>query len=139
MNLNEVKIIADSSADLLELEGINFSSAPLKISTDEAEFIDNAELDIKGMTDYLASYKGASRSSCPSPDDWLSAFGDAKYIFCIAITSGLSGMPNIFSALLSHRGFRAAIIQLAAPRRCLKKLIPIARFALSIPFRQARS
>lgn len=94
MNLNDFKIIADSSADLMELQGINFCSAPLKIRTEEREFTDNAELNVAEMVDYLYSYKEKSQSSCPSPDDWLSAFGDAKYIFCVAITSGLSGSYN---------------------------------------------
>ena len=37
MNLNEVKIIADSSADLPEITAVPFASAPLKIVTSEKE------------------------------------------------------------------------------------------------------
>lgn len=94
MNLNEVKIVADSSADLIAMEGIAFENAPLKVITDEKEFVDNADLDIDEMVNHLLEYKGKSKSSCPAPDDWLSAFGDAKYVFCVAITSGLSGSFN---------------------------------------------
>ena len=94
MNINEVKIVADSSADMIAMDDIPFESAPLKVITDEREFIDNADLDIEDMANHLLSYKGKSKSSCPAPDDWLSAFGDAKYVFCVAITSGLSGSYN---------------------------------------------
>ena len=39
-------------------------------------------------------YKGKSSTSCPNPEDWLRAFGDAGYIFCITITGTLSGSYN---------------------------------------------
>ncbi len=94
MNIADVKIVADSSADMLELEGIAFQSAPLKIITDAAQYVDDANLDVAAMADDLYTYKGTSRSSCPSPDDFLTAFGDAKYVFCVTITSGLSGSYN---------------------------------------------
>ena len=91
MNINEIKIVADSSADLLELSDIDFGVAPLKIITAEKEYIDNSSLDVAAMVSDLATYKGRSSSSCPNASDWLDAFGDAKYIFCVTITSGLSG------------------------------------------------
>lgn len=91
MNIKEIKIVADSSADLLELSDIDFGVAPLKIITAEKEYIDNSSLDVAAMVSDLATYKGRSSSSCPNASDWLDAFGDAKYIFCVTITSGLSG------------------------------------------------
>ena len=91
MNLNEIKIVADSSADVLKLSGVDFGVAPLKIITAEKEYVDNGSLDVKTMVSDLAAYKGKSSSSCPNASDWLEAFGDAKYVFCVTITSGLSG------------------------------------------------
>ena len=46
------------------------------------------------MIRYFKSYKGRSQSSCPNPEDWLTTFGDAEDVFCVAITSGLSGSYN---------------------------------------------
>lgn len=94
MNISEIKIVADSSADIFELENIPFKSAPLKIITAEKEFTDNKELDISEMTEYLNSYEGKSSTSCPNTNDYIEAFGDAKYIFCITITAELSGSYN---------------------------------------------
>ena len=88
------KIVADSSANLLKLQSIAFDAAPLKIITAEREFVDNAALDLEAMIDYFSGYKGKSQTSCPNPEDWLSAFGDADEVFCVAITSGLSGSYN---------------------------------------------
>ena len=92
--MKTVKIVADSSANLLELDSIEFAAAPLKIITNEAEFVDNSALDIGGMVQWFNTYKGKSKTSCPNPSDWLEAFGDADEIYCVTITSGLSGSYN---------------------------------------------
>ena len=88
------KIIADSSADLLELSGVPFESAPLKIITAEKEYVDDASLDVLEMVNDLQSYSGRSSTSCPNANDWLNAFGDAEEIFCVTITATLSGSYN---------------------------------------------
>ncbi len=113
--MRTLKIVADSSADILTLNEIDFTCAPLKVITDEKEFIDDEKLNIAEMIDYLSSYKGKSKSSCPNTTDWLSAFGDADDIFCITITSGLSGSYNsAYSAKQiyedEHEGRRVFVI-----------------------------
>ena len=92
--MRTTKIIADSSANLMELGSVAFDVVPLKIITAEREFVDNSDLDLGAMLDYFSVYKEKSQTSCPNPDDWLSAFGDAEDIFCVTITSGLSGSYN---------------------------------------------
>lgn len=88
------KIVSDSSSDLLNVDGTAFSSVPLKIITDNKEYVDNAELDVDEMISDLEKYKGRSSSSCPNPQDWIEAFDDAENVFCVTITSGLSGSCN---------------------------------------------
>ena len=92
------KIVTDSSADIRTLEGVDFESAPLKIITDEKEYVDNYSLDVVGMLADLAKYKGRSRSSCPSSGEYTEAFSDAENVFCVTITSGLSGSYNSANA-----------------------------------------
>lgn len=89
--MEKFKIVADSSADVLSLSGVAFDSAPLKIITKNAEYVDDQNLDVAAMVKDLSEYKGKSSTSCPNPEDWLSAFGDAEYIFCVTITGTLSG------------------------------------------------
>lgn len=89
-----IKIVADSSANLLNLDGISYASVPLKLVTETQEYVDDAALDTAGMMADLAAYKGRSGSSCPNVGDWLDAFGDAQYIFTLAITRNLSGSHN---------------------------------------------
>ncbi len=92
--MDKFRIVADSSADVLELKNVPFAAVPLKIITAEKEYTDNKDLDVQDMVNTLLSYKGRSSTSCPNPEDWLRAFGDAEYIFCIPITATLSGSYN---------------------------------------------
>ena len=92
--VRKIKIVADSSANVQELAGTAFSVAPLKVITEEREFTDDSALDTEEMIAWFDSYKGKSKTSCPSPSDWLEAFGDADEVYCVAITNGLSGSYN---------------------------------------------
>ena len=92
--MRTIKIVADSSANLMELNTVAFDAAPLKVITAEREFVDDRNLDLEEMIRFFKSYKGRSQSSSPNPEDWLKTFGDAEDVFCVAITSGLSGSYN---------------------------------------------
>ena len=88
------KIISDSSSDIFALSGVNFASVPLKIITDEKQYIDTADLDVCEMIDDLQRYKGQSRSSCPNMEDWTDAIDDSDGFFFVTITKNLSGSYN---------------------------------------------
>lgn len=87
-----IKIVVDSSSNLRESQGL--AVVPLKIVTDEREFVDDATLDVSAMMEHIESYKGRSGTSCPNVGDWLEAFGDAEAVFAVAITRNLSGAHN---------------------------------------------
>ena len=103
MENSKIRIVTDSSSDLRACPGADFASAPLKISTEEREYTDDSSLDTLEMVTYLSSYSGRSKTSCPNTEDWLKAFGDADTVFCITITSGLSGTYN--SAMLAKKSY----------------------------------
>ena len=100
-----IKIVADSSADLMHEQHENLISVPMKIMTDSKEYVDDHVLDVKQMTENLASYQGKSGSACPGVGDWLDAFGDADRVFCITITSNLSGSYN--SAMVAKETYES--------------------------------
>lgn len=89
--MSQFRIVADSSCDLLTLDGVDFVSVPLSIRTDTEEFCDNAELDIDAMVSTLRDTKGRSYSACPNIADWESAFGESGNVIAFTITSALSG------------------------------------------------
>ena len=88
----DAKIVVDSSANMTG--DCYVSSVPLKIITQRKEYIDDAKLNVAEMVWQLQTYNGTSSTACPSPQDWLDAFDGKPYVFCIAITSGLSGSCN---------------------------------------------
>ena len=57
MDLSKVKIVADSSSDILGLDKIPFNSAPLKIIAGDREFVDDKDLNTKEMVDYLYQHE----------------------------------------------------------------------------------
>lgn len=91
------KIVTDSSADIRSLSGVDFESAPLKIITDQKEYVDNDSLNVIEMLSDLKKYSGRSHTSCPSSGEYLEAYGDAENIFAVTITSNLSGSYNAAS------------------------------------------
>ena len=103
--MRTMKIVADSSANMISLDAVSFASAPLKVITDGREFVDDAAARANEMLQYFDTYKGKSKTSCPNTVDWLVAFGDAEDIFCVTITSGLSGSYN--SACVAKQVYEA--------------------------------
>ena len=92
--MRKIKIVSDSSSDLLMLDNVEFASSPMKIITAKREFVDDENLNVDGMANFFNEYKERSQTSCPNPADWLDAFGDADDIICVTITSALSGSYN---------------------------------------------
>ena len=87
------RIVADSSANVFALPGVNYTTVPMKIVA-EKEYVDAPGLDVAGMVADLQHHKGKSGSSCPNVGEWLDAFGDADTIFALTITKHLSGSYN---------------------------------------------
>lgn len=101
------KIVADSGCDYHEITDLanqtTFESVPLTIQVDNEIFVDNAQLDIDGMMEKMYATSSASKSACPSPDDYLRNFEGAENIFVVTITGSLSGSHN--SAQLAKKLF----------------------------------
>ena len=87
------RIVSDSSSNVLSMGEFNYTTVPLKVVA-EKEYVDNAALDLAGMMEDLRNHKGKSGSSCPNVGEWLEAFGGAEEIFCVPISSNLSGSYN---------------------------------------------
>ena len=88
------KIVADSSCDMWELNGVDFAVAPMTISTDNKHYVDNQELDVHLMSEELAKYKGVSHTACPSVGSWLDCYEGFDEVFVITLTGAMSGTYN---------------------------------------------
>lgn len=88
------KIVADSSCDIWELNGVDFVVAPMTISTDNKHYVDNQELDVRLMSEDLAKYKGISHTACPSVGSWLDCYEGYDEVFVVTLTGAMSGTYN---------------------------------------------
>lgn len=92
------KIIADSGCDYRTYESAapdtSFVSVPLTIQIGETIYTDDANLDTDKMMEDMYATTTASKSACPSPDDYMKAFEGADNIIVVTITGTLSGSHN---------------------------------------------
>lgn len=100
------KIVADSSANVLELPGADFTSVPLKIVTKDKEYVDDAGLDVEAMVAEIRDTKGRSSTACPSVGEWLESFGDADTVVGVSITGTLSGSYS--AAMMAKEEYESA-------------------------------
>ena len=88
------RVVADCSADIADVEGVDYRLVPLTISTDERSFTDDETLDVGEMLDYLAKYNGASHTACPGIEKWLEVYEGSDEVYVVTISEGLSGTYN---------------------------------------------
>ena len=100
-NEMKIKLVTDCSSNICKNITMDIAYVPMKIITDEKEYIDTPELDVQKMLDEMKAYKGKSHSGCPGVQDWLDAFGDSDIVYALTITSGLSGSYNSAMAAAS--------------------------------------
>ena len=92
------QIVSDSSSNIFAVEGVCYTTVPMKIIAGDREYVDNEALDVRGMVNDLKAYKGKSGSSCANAQEWLEAFGDADMVFGVTISRNLSGSFNAAEA-----------------------------------------
>lgn len=92
------KIVADSGSNYKSLSPLavdtQFESVPLTLQVGETIFIDDEKLDVNAMMELMYATSTASKSACPSPDDYMRAYEGGKNIFVVTITGNLSGSYN---------------------------------------------
>ena len=97
-------LVADSSCDLKSAQlskEVLRTVVPMKLLLGDAEWVDDASLDAKKFMQAMKHCKGAVKSACPAPGEFLDAFRAADRVICICITSKLSGTYN--SAMQAKR------------------------------------
>jgi len=102
----KIKVVTDSSANLLELKNVELVSVPLRITIGGREFLDTPEQPVEEMMRAMDECTGPTSTACPSVGDWLEAFGDGEKIFAPVLTGSLSGCYN--SAAIAAKEYMRA-------------------------------
>ena len=88
------KIIVDSCCDLtdeMRASGV-FISVPLSLRIDDAEVVDDENLNQAELLRAIAGAAGCPGSACPSPGDYLARYDcGADRVYVVTLTSKLSG------------------------------------------------
>ena len=88
-------IVSDSSSNVHDMHDEHYKTVPLHIMIGGVDWPDTADTDIDKFNDALDHAEaGTTSTSCPSPDEWISAFGDADEVYCFTISHNLSGSYN---------------------------------------------
>lgn len=88
------RIVSDSSSNLLTADNPDYCTVPLHILLGDRDWEDAPETDLQAFDEAMDRNTGRSSTSCPSPMEWHTAFGDADVVFCFTITYTLSGSYN---------------------------------------------
>ena len=95
--MENIHLLVDSCCDLSpeQLENMQASVAPLTITIDSKDYIDDGTVEIVPYLNAMKASKSPARSACPSPEtymnDMLKADGDC---FVVTLSSRLSGSYN---------------------------------------------
>lgn len=97
-----MKIIADSSCDLNEnlKSMMDIILVPLTIRVNGHEYRDTGREKIQAFLQDIREDSEIAKSACPSPQDFLDAFGNETEILVVTMTSKLSGTYN--SAMIAR-------------------------------------
>lgn len=89
-----VRFVSDSSCDIYERAGVNYTTVPLVVSVMDKDYKDEKGTDKNAFLDALDAAHEASKSACPSLQAWLNAFDGADTVYVVTLTSALSGTNN---------------------------------------------
>lgn len=90
------RIIGDSCTDLpMELKkNENIRLVPLSIQIEEETIIDDESFNQIDFLRKMAASKQCPKSSCPSPDSFMTCFDGVDDVYIVTLTSKLSGSYN---------------------------------------------
>ncbi len=91
------KIVVDSCCELPEpyKNDPHFERVPLSLEVGDYQVLDDETFNQHEFLEKVASYPKCPKSACPSPERYRQAFqGDAEHIYCVTLSSHLSGSYN---------------------------------------------
>lgn len=90
------KIIIDSCGELTDTmkQDGHFCNVALELSVDDYRIRDDETFNQADFLRRVKESKNCPKSSCPSPESYMEAFGDAEHIYMVTLSSQLSGSYN---------------------------------------------
>ncbi len=92
----DYRIVGDSCTDLpIDMKGDpSITLVPLSIHIDGETIVDDATFDQKEFLRKMDESSNAAKSSCPSPEAFMNAFGEEGDVYVVTLSANLSGSYN---------------------------------------------
>lgn len=91
LNMENIKLILDSSSNMETNEKENLQVVTLTISFGGQDYIDDQTLNMKEFLSNMNKNDVAGKTTCPSIHAWLEALEGTEKAIIITMTSGMSG------------------------------------------------
>lgn len=91
------KIVVDSCGELTEemKQDGHFASVALELEVDGCRIVDDETFDQKDFLRRIKESPTGPKSSCPSPEGYMSAYeGEAEHVYVVTLSAKLSGSYN---------------------------------------------
>ena len=91
------KIIVDSCCELPDeyKNDPRFERVPLTLEVGDYQILDDEKFNQREFLDKVAAYPKCPKSACPSPERYRDSYkADAAHIYCVTLSSHLSGSYN---------------------------------------------
>ncbi len=91
-----LKIVVDSGCDLNSVileSGFDFEQVPLSLNVDDKSFIDK-NIDVEEFLTAMEGSPNLFKSAAPSPEAFANAFEGYDEVYCVTISSLMSGSYN---------------------------------------------
>ncbi len=91
-----LKIVVDSGCDLNSIileSGFDFEQVPLSLNVDDKVFIDK-NIDVEAFLSSMEGSPNLFKSAAPSPEAFCNAFDGYDEVYCVTISSLMSGSYN---------------------------------------------
>ncbi len=90
------KLVVDSCCDLPDetLRVFDAQLAPLRIQVGDVEIVDDLTFDQGNLLKLMKASKVATKTSCPSPNDYYEMYKGADAVFVVTLSDQLSGSYN---------------------------------------------
>lgn len=90
------RIVVDSCCDLTDenLRAFDAVLAPLRIQVGDIEVVDDLSFDQAYLLKIMKASKIQTKTSCPSPNDYVETFKGADAVFVVTLSDKLSGSYN---------------------------------------------
>lgn len=89
--MTQIKIITDSSSNLLPKKEGQIKVVPLTISLNGHNYLDDKRLNLPAFLRAMKVNQAAGKTACPSIEQWLQALTGTPLAIIVTLTSGLSG------------------------------------------------